>query len=124
MQIEKEKNEEKILAGSNIRRLLKEKEDRDTRIIELMQVLESTKKSYEEKCEQLEIEASGAKQELEGKLKDSEFLLEESRRAIKALEATLEAKLQNLSQKEHILNAFMSLKFQPLQLFCTSLYDM
>ncbi|KAK8955463.1 Kinesin-4 [Platanthera guangdongensis] len=120
MQTEKEKNEEKILAGSNIRRLLKEKEDSDTRIIELMQVLESTKKSYEEKCEQLEIEASGAKQELEGKLKDSEFLLEESRRVIKALEATLEAKLQNLSQKEHILNAFMSLKFQPLQELRTS----
>ncbi|KAK8935530.1 Kinesin-4 [Platanthera zijinensis] len=120
LQTEKEKNEEKILAGSNIRRLLKEKEDSDTRIIELMQVLESTKKSYEEKCEQLEIEASDAKQELEGRLKDSEFLLEESRRVIKALEATLEAKLQNLSQKEHILNAFMSLKFRPLQELRTS----
>lgn len=102
-------------ADENLIRLMKEKDQSNLEISALKQELETTKKSYELRCLELEKDAKSAKSELEERLKELEHLFEESKSKVKELESYSETKCQSWSEKENIYQSFMEFQFGALR---------
>ncbi|CAN6714314.1 unnamed protein product [Malus baccata var. baccata] len=79
----------------NVIRLMKERDQGNLEISGLKQELDIAKKTYDLRCLQMEMEAKGARTELEERIKDLERLLAESRRKVKELQAISESKHQS-----------------------------
>ncbi|KAA8541222.1 hypothetical protein F0562_025171 [Nyssa sinensis] len=107
--------EKKKLEQQDVVRLMKEKDDNTTEILALKQELEIAKKTYEQRCVQMETEAKGAQQELEESLKKVQSLLTESRNRVKELEAYSESKYQRWNKKENIYQIFTEFQLGALQ---------
>ena len=82
IQVEKIKEEVKTADEKEIVRLMKEQEDKNLEISALKQELETTKRTYEVQCSQLETQAKDAKAELTQKSQEYEQRLEELRNKV------------------------------------------
>ncbi|XP_073116577.1 kinesin-like protein KIN-14M isoform X3 [Elaeis guineensis] len=119
--MEKNKLEERNKVwDDNVVSLMKEKENSDNIVSKLKEDLETTKKSYEQQCLQLETKAKETKEELEQRIKAVEFLLAESRKKTKELETFSESKSQNWKQKAHVVHNLIDLQLQSVQDLRTS----
>lgn len=100
-------------------RLMKELEDKNLEISSLIsalkQELETTKKTYEAQCLQLEEEARDVKAELRKKSKEYEHLLEELRSKVKELESSSDSKYQDWNMKRNQLQNIINFLFRSLQ---------
>ncbi|WOL10820.1 kinesin-4-like isoform X1 [Canna indica] len=117
-QLKEEKSrieEKKKHAEDDLVRLMKEKGNCEKIISELMQNLETMKKSYEEQFHQQEIRAVDSQMELNRRLKEAESLLLESRKRRKEIEADAESKNQNWNKKEHVFQRFIDLHLRSVQ---------
>lgn len=116
MQIEKNKIEEsKKLVEQDLVRLMNEKEASDCKITELLQDIETTKRSYENQCQQVEAKATLATVELQENIKELEFLLAESRKSSRELEELSESKIQTLREKQYIFRNVIDSQLQTVQ---------
>ncbi|XP_050150697.1 kinesin-like protein KIN-14P isoform X1 [Malus sylvestris] len=79
----------------NVIRLMKERDQGNLEISGLKQELDIAKKTYDLRCLQMEMEAKGARTELEERIKELERLLAESRSKVKELQANSESKHQS-----------------------------
>ncbi|KAL3529350.1 hypothetical protein ACH5RR_008672 [Cinchona calisaya] len=95
--------------------LTKEKDDYNHEITALKQELEMARKTHEECCLQMETEAKGAQQELEGKLREVVNLLTDSKNRVKKLEALSESKTEGWNKKEHIYQIFTEFQLGALR---------
>lgn len=107
---ERNKSEEE-----NLIRLMKEKDQTDLQISGLKQELETTKKSHELRCLELEKDAEGAKSELEKRLQELEHLLTDSKKKVNDLESYSETKCRSWSEKENSYQSFMEFQFGALR---------
>ncbi|KAK7320028.1 hypothetical protein RJT34_04757 [Clitoria ternatea] len=112
--VEKIKKEEKR-ADREIVRLMKEQENKNLEISALKQELETSKKSYEIQCSQLEGEANGTKAELRQKSQEYEHRLEELRNKVKELEASSHSEHQKWNMKLNQLQTLILFQFSSLQ---------
>ncbi|PKA64630.1 Kinesin-4 [Apostasia shenzhenica] len=96
-------------------KLMKEKEGSDQMIIGLQQDLEKTKKVYEHRCQQLELEAKQNDAKLKERIKEVEFLLSESNTRIKELEVFAESKFENWNKKENVLQNFIGFQLPSIK---------
>ncbi|KAH0450242.1 hypothetical protein IEQ34_020934 [Dendrobium chrysotoxum] len=96
-------------------KLIKEKEDSDQVIIELKQGLETAKNTYEDRCQQLEIETKQNEARLQERIKEVELLLSASTKRINELEAFSESKFQSWNQKENVFYNFVSSQLQSVK---------
>lgn len=71
--------EEKKTGVEHVAKLIKEQEQRDVELSDLKQELKLAKQRHELHCLQMETEAKAAKDGLEGRIKELEILLEDSR---------------------------------------------
>lgn len=116
MKTEKSKIEEKIkLQEQDVVRLMKENENKEQMIAEVKQELEMTNKMHERRCQQLERKAKETKSHLDERIKQVEFLLTESKKKIKELEAASESTFENWSKKEHGFQNFIGFQLQSVQ---------
>ncbi|KAL3002177.1 hypothetical protein AAZX31_08G040600 [Glycine max] len=83
--VEKIKEEVKTADEKEIVRLMKEQEDKNLEISALKQELETTKRTYEVQCSQLETQAKDAKAELTQKSQEYEQRLEELRNKVEEI---------------------------------------
>ena len=105
MKIEKQRSEEsKKLEEKDVEIIRKEKEDCEIEISRLREELESTKRTHENWCVQLEEDAKEAKLELKKQLKKSELELVDSRKKVKELESFAESKSKRWRRKERTYN--------------------
>ncbi|KAJ6676960.1 KINESIN-LIKE PROTEIN KLP-3 [Salix viminalis] len=80
IKIEKSKMEEEKKTGvEHVAKLIKEQEQRDVELSDLKHELKLGKQRHELHCLQMETEAKAAKDGLEGRMKELEILLEDSR---------------------------------------------
>ncbi|XP_062026942.1 kinesin-like protein KIN-14J [Rosa rugosa] len=100
---EKQKIEEQ-----DVLRLKEEKEQMGLEISTLKQELQTTKSTHESHCLQLEANAKEAKLELERKLKELESLLTGSKKNEKELETSLESVSGKWKQKEGSYQSFVN----------------
>nr|XP_029119048.1 kinesin-like protein KIN-14C [Elaeis guineensis] len=115
-QMEKSRTEErKKVSEEDVVRLMKEKEDSDNIVSKLKEDLKTTKRSYEQHCQQQETKAKQTQEELERRVKEVEFLLAESRKRTKELEAFSASKSQNWNQKAHVVHNFIGLQLLSVQ---------
>ncbi|TKY60926.1 Kinesin KP1 [Spatholobus suberectus] len=112
---EKIKEEGKKADEKEIIRLMKEQEDKNLEISSLKQELETTKKTHEVQCSQLEGEAKGAKAELEQKSQEYDHRLEELRNKVKELEVSSDSKDQKWNMKMNQLQTVIKFQFSSLQ---------
>lgn len=118
LQTEKQKIEERNKLGEeDMARLTKEKEKTGQIISELKQELEIIKRTYEEQFQQMETKAKEYQTNLEQKLKDAKSSLAESQRRIKELGTISESKFQNWNQRELVLQSFIDLQLQSVQVY-------
>lgn len=118
LQTEKQKIEERNKLGEeDMARLTKEKEKTDQIISELKQELEIIKRTYEEQFQQMETKAKEYQTKLEQKLKDAKSYLAESQRRIEELGTISESKFQNWNQRELVLQSFIDLQLQSVQVY-------
>ncbi|KAK3039442.1 hypothetical protein RJ639_029241, partial [Escallonia herrerae] len=108
-------DEKKKLEEQDKERLIREEENNNQEIATLKHDLEVSKKTYEQRCLQMEIEAKGAQQELEERLKEAVHLLKESRSRVKELEAYSESKFQRWTKKEHNYQIFTGFQLGALR---------
>ncbi|KAF8380237.1 hypothetical protein HHK36_027719 [Tetracentron sinense] len=94
---------------------MKEKDHSDLEISVVKQELEIARKTYEERCLQLETHAKEAKVELDERLKELECLLTDSTKKVKELESFSESKCQSWNKKENIYQSFMDFQFGALR---------
>ncbi|GAV67181.1 Kinesin domain-containing protein/CH domain-containing protein [Cephalotus follicularis] len=87
--------------------LMKERDQYNLEISALKQELEVAKNTHEKHCLQMEIEAKGAKSQLESRLKELECLLADANTKVKEIEAHSDSKCQKWSKKEHNYKRFM-----------------
>nr|DAD39711.1 TPA_asm: hypothetical protein HUJ06_014034 [Nelumbo nucifera] len=109
-QMKKEKiemEERKKLQEQDALRLMKEKDLTDHEISSLKEELQIAKRTYEERCLQLEEEAKGTKVGLEERLKELECLLDASQKEVKELEAFTDSKSENWKKKERNYQNFI-----------------
>lgn len=115
----KVKEEEKTDDEKETIRLMKELEDKNLEISALIsalkQELETTKKTYEAQCLQLEEEARDVKVELRQKSQEYEHLLEDLRRKVKELESSSDSKYQDWNMKRNQLQNLINFLFSSLQ---------
>lgn len=114
-QAEKIEEEEKKADEKDFVRLMKEQEDKNMEISALKQELETTKKTHEVKCSQLEAEAKGAKAELKQKTQEYEQRVEELRKKIKELEASSDSKYHEWNMKKSQLQNVVNFQFSSIQ---------
>ncbi|XP_010242698.1 PREDICTED: kinesin-like protein KIN-14G isoform X2 [Nelumbo nucifera] len=112
---EKTKMEERMKHEQDVLRLMKEKDLTDSEISSLKQELVMAKRTYEERCLQLESEAKGTKHDLEERLKELEFLLKTSQEEVKEFEAFSSSKAENWKKKECSYLSFIKSQFESLQ---------
>ncbi|KAK2988431.1 hypothetical protein RJ640_023978, partial [Escallonia rubra] len=108
-------DEKKKLEEQDKERLIREEEHNNQEIATLKHDLEVAKKTYEQRCLQMETEAKGAQQELEERLKEAVHLLTESRSRVKEFEAYSESKFQRWTKKEHNYQIFTGFQLGALQ---------
>ncbi|KAF8379514.1 hypothetical protein HHK36_028952 [Tetracentron sinense] len=107
--------EKKKIEEQDVVRLMKEKDRGVFEISALKQELEIAKKTYEQRCLQLETHAKESEVKLQEKLNELECLLTESRKRVKELEAFSELKCESWSKKEHSYQSFMDYQFRALR---------
>ncbi|KAI5562251.1 hypothetical protein BDE02_15G042000 [Populus trichocarpa] len=116
IKIEKSKmEEEKKIGVDHVAKLTKEQEQRDLELSALKQELELVKQTHELHRLQMETEAKAAKGGLEGRLKELEIHLEDSRNQVRVLEAYSQSKSKMFNKKEHIFKSFVELQFGALK---------
>ncbi|KAJ6759770.1 KINESIN-LIKE PROTEIN KIN-14P [Salix purpurea] len=107
--------EEKKTGVEHVAKLIKEQEQRDVELSDLKQELKLAKQTYELHCLQMETEAKAAKDGLEGRIKELEILLEDSRNQVRVLEAYSQSKSNMFNKKEHIFKSFVEFQFGALK---------
>nr|GMC87322.1 kinesin KP1 [Ipomoea batatas] len=107
---EKEKHREQIICM-----LQKDKDHHEMQISSLNHELELCKKTYEEKCLQLETHAEKTTIELGNKIMELEYLLTDSKKKAEELEAFSESKLLKWKRKEHVYKHFIESQSGSLQ---------
>ncbi|KAJ6340121.1 hypothetical protein OIU77_007966 [Salix suchowensis] len=116
IKIEKSKMEEEKKTGvEHVAKLIKEQEQRDVELSDLKQELKLAKQTHELHCLQMETEAKAAKDGLEGRMKELEILLEDSRNQVRVLEAYSQSKSNMFNKKEHIFKSFVEFQFGALK---------
>ncbi|KAJ6969447.1 hypothetical protein NC653_034086 [Populus alba x Populus x berolinensis] len=116
IKIEKSKmEEEKKIGVHHVAKLTKEQEQRDLELSALKQELELVKQTHELHRLQMETEAKAAKGGLEGRLKELEIHLGDSRNQVRVLEAYSQSKSKMFNKKEHIFKSFVELQFGALK---------
>lgn len=116
LQNEKTNREEKKQAeDENLSKLMKEKDQSNLEISALKQELETTKKSYEMRCLELEKDAKDVKSVLEERLQELDLLLADSKNKVLELESYSETKCQSWSEKENTYQSFMEIQFGALR---------
>ncbi|KAJ6340117.1 hypothetical protein OIU77_007963 [Salix suchowensis] len=116
IKIEKSKMEEEKKTGvEHVAKLIKEQEQRDVELSNLKQELKLAKQRHELHCLQMETEAKAAKDGLEGRMKELEILLEDSRNQVRVLEAYSQSKSNMFNKKEHIFKSFVEFQFGALK---------
>lgn len=99
----------------NVWKLMKEKENSSQMVLELKQDLETTKSTYEHKCQQLIIEANQNEARFQERIKEVEFYLSASTKRINELEAFSESKFRSWNKKKNVLNNFISFQLQSVK---------
>lgn len=108
IKLEKLKIDEKRKAEEqDVIRLMRQKDQYEIEMLLLKQKLELAKESYERSHAELETQAMETKAELEKKLKQTESLLNDSRKKVKELEAFSESKYLRWRRKEHGFKDFI-----------------
>lgn len=108
IKLEKLKIDEKRNAEEqDVIRLMRQKDQYEIEMLLLKQKLELAKESYERSHAELETQAMETKAELEKKLKQTESLLNDSRKKVKELEAFSESKYLRWRRKEHGFKDFI-----------------
>ncbi|KAJ6759793.1 KINESIN-4-LIKE ISOFORM X1 [Salix purpurea] len=116
IKIEKSKIEEEKKTGvEHVAKLIKEQEQIDVELSDLKQELKLAKQTHELHCLQMETEAKAAKDGLEGRMKELEILLEDSRNQVRVLEAYSQSKSNMFNKKEHIFKSFVEFQFGALK---------
>ncbi|KAB5524378.1 hypothetical protein DKX38_022127 [Salix brachista] len=116
IKIQKSKMEEEKKTGvEHVAKLIKEQEQRDVELSDLKQELKLAKQRHELHCLQMETEAKAAKDGLEGRMKELEILLEDSRNQVRVLEAYSQSKSNMFNKKEHIFKSFVEFQFGALK---------
>ncbi|KAK6947787.1 Calponin homology domain [Dillenia turbinata] len=116
MKIEKKKIEEKKKSeDQELSRLMKENDCAHTQILALKEEAEAARRSHEEHCSQLESEARESRVDLEGRLKDLECLLTDSRKRVKELESFSESKSRRWRKKELSYKRFIDFQSRALK---------
>ncbi|VFQ63703.1 unnamed protein product [Cuscuta campestris] len=103
------------LSKDKISALQKEKDFYEMKICSLNHDLELNKKTYEEKCMQLETQTNKTRLELGKKIMELECLLSNSRKKVEELEAFSESKFLKWKTKEHGYKHFIESQFGSLQ---------
>lgn len=99
----------------DVLKLLKDKENSCNVISQLRQELAIARRSHEIYIQELESGASQANKEFEQRIKEVELMLEDSRKRRIYLEELLESRIQTWEQKEIMLNQFVGLQIQSIQ---------
>ncbi|XP_065034086.1 kinesin-like protein KIN-14K isoform X2 [Musa acuminata AAA Group] len=107
--------ERKNIGEKEVFKLMKEKEDMESIIVELKQELAMTHKMYENRCQELEEKARESKAHLLEKTKEVEFLLADSKKKIKELEENSKLKFKNWENKENNFRNFIHSQLQSMQ---------
>ncbi|KAL5727477.1 hypothetical protein ACHQM5_000669 [Ranunculus cassubicifolius] len=107
--------ERKKLEQQDVVKLQKEKDNTILEISALKQELESTKKTYEQHCSQVQTQAKETQVELEERLRELDQLLANSRKKEKEIEAFSESKAQSWKTKETSYMNFVDLQSEALQ---------
>ncbi|CAI9786793.1 unnamed protein product [Fraxinus pennsylvanica] len=113
---EKSKIEErKKVEQQDAIKLMKEKDDHNKEIAVFKQELEIARKTYEQKCLQMDTESTRSHQELQERLKEFGNLLTESRNKVRLLEASSESKSEWWNKKEHGYHKFTEFQLGALR---------
>ncbi|XP_078447970.1 kinesin-like protein KIN-14C isoform X2 [Wolffia australiana] len=96
-------------------RLSKEKETCDLMVAELKQEMEKNVKSHEQHRMSMEMRARETQAQLEARIKEIEFLLEQSKQKVAMLEAEAALRAQTWNAKEQCFKKFMSYQLQAVQ---------
>ncbi|XP_011013061.1 PREDICTED: kinesin-4-like isoform X2 [Populus euphratica] len=116
IKIEKSKmEEEKKIGVDHVAKLTEEQKQRDLELSALKQELELVKQTHELNRLQMETEAKATKGGLEGRLKELEMHLEDSRNQVRVLEAYSQSKSKMFNKKEHIFKSFVEFQFGALK---------
>ncbi|KAB5573567.1 hypothetical protein DKX38_000761 [Salix brachista] len=116
IQIEKTKIEEKKkLEEQELLRTKQEKIHSDIENSTLKHELETAKKTHEEHCLLLQVQAEETEVELEKKLKELECFLAESKKRVKELESFSKSKSQRWKSKEGYYRSFIDYQSRALQ---------
>ncbi|GMH03949.1 hypothetical protein Nepgr_005788 [Nepenthes gracilis] len=116
IKFEKNKMEEKMnREEEGFARLKREKDQVNLEMSALKQELEAAKKSYELRNQELEAQSELVKSLLERKLKEQQQLLDNSKNKVKELEVNAESKIQKWSRKEHAYEDLMNAHILALQ---------
>lgn len=97
-------------------KLLANKEDNASLILQLREELEAAKRLHETDRQQLEARASQLKEELEQRIKEVELMLEDSIKKRREHEEVLKSRIQFWEQKGIVVNQFVGLQIQNVQL--------
>ena len=99
----------------DMRKLLKDKENSEIIISKLRQELAVAGKSHKRHIQELEGRAFQANEELEQRIKEVELMLEDSRMKGRDLEELLKSRIETWEQKEIMVNQFVGLQIQNVQ---------
>ncbi|XP_049934156.1 kinesin-like protein KIN-14C [Nymphaea colorata] len=103
------------LEEQDVLRLMNEKRGTELAISSLTEELEMTKGTYEQRYLQLEAQRKGAIHEMEKKIKQLEWHLEESKREVEELEALSESRVQEWKLTELHYKMFIDNHLQSLE---------
>jgi kinesin family protein C2/C3 len=101
----------------DVLKLLKVKENSDNVISQLRQELATARISHETYIQELKTRALQENRELEHRIKEVELKLENSTKRGRYLEDLMESRIQTWDQKEIMLNQFVGLQVQNIQVF-------
>ncbi|CAI9094078.1 OLC1v1029737C4 [Oldenlandia corymbosa var. corymbosa] len=108
MKIEKVRaDEERKEEEHHLIRIQTEKDHYEIKLSALKQEMELAKKTHENNCSQLEIQASKSKADLQSKILELELLLNDSRKKVKELENFAQSKSLRWRRKEHNYQHFI-----------------
>ena len=91
-------------------------------VAEIKLEMEKKSKSHEQHCLMLEMKARETQAELEGRIKEIELLLQQSRQTAEELKEVAESNTKSWNLKEQTFKKFMSSQLQSLQVFIQFLY--
>nr|CAB3446188.1 unnamed protein product [Digitaria exilis] len=96
-------------------KLLADKETNENIIVKLREELEANKKLHEAHSQQLETKAAKVNKELEQRIKEIEFMLEDSTKRRRELEESAKSRIQFWKHKEILVNKFVGLQVKNAQ---------